>query len=75
MKGWRINYGSDSAAEVEYVEAAGDYILVKGDSSTTYKGHVYKTPDDAFDAAIASYERSIKSNQDRIARLQKRRIK
>lgn len=71
-KAWRVNrFGSMVPEQVEIMDAAGDFVLVKGEDHTVWRGSFFSSPEAAFDAAITEEERSLVSGQQRLDRLHK----
>lgn len=75
-KAWRLDrYGAMIPEQVEIMDVHGDFVLVKGDDHTTYRGNFFATKEAAFDAAIAEEERFIRSSSERLERLKAARVR
>lgn len=73
---WRVDrYGSMAPEKVEIMDVSGDFVLVKGESNTVYRGNFFATKEAAFDAAIHEEERFTRSSQERLERLRQARAR
>ena len=69
---WRFDrWGSMVPEQVEILPAGKDFVLVKGEDHTQYKGGFFSTAEAAMDHAIEEEKRSLESSKRRLANLER----
>jgi len=62
---WKLDRVTLNPVEVRVTMVSDSYCLVEGDEHTSYKGNYFNSPADAFAAAYAECERSMRREKQR----------
>jgi hypothetical protein len=73
-KAWRLNrYGAMIPEQVEIMDVGQQYVLVKGEEHTVYRGNFHASKVAAFTHAIEEEELHLRSSERRLKQLREAR--
>lgn len=62
---WKLNPYNYNPEKVNVYDVSGDFVIQEGEDHTTWKGNYFDSPADAFVAAFADCERSLRYAQEK----------
>lgn len=70
---WRLDRTTMNPERVRIMDVGESFVLVEGESHTSYKGGFFRSPEEAFKDAEDDARRSIRYGQERIDRIARAR--